>query len=164
MKEIINVFFGEKSIIISKDSNFFDLKQKIFFRDKVLIKAFTFAGTKISENSRVYNYPKFKIHIDKAEYIEFSKGKFRCKRCRKYVKTNKIICNHTSKCRTFYNFKLKQSIAEEISDGYNEEENVSKEDEIDEEEIDKKVSSKINEIFERHKRSMIQKLNDLLYK
>ena len=37
---MIKVFYGEKTIIIPKDSNFLDLKQKIFFKDKKLVKFF----------------------------------------------------------------------------------------------------------------------------
>jgi len=49
-KDIINVFYGEKSINIPKDSDFFELKQKIFYRDLQLVKFFKFGGTKIREN------------------------------------------------------------------------------------------------------------------
>ena len=65
MKEIINVFYGEKSIFISKDSNFLWFKLNFFFTYKVLIKALHLI---------------FNLSIDKAEYIELEKGKFRFKR------------------------------------------------------------------------------------
>jgi len=45
-EDIINVFYEEKSIKISKDSNFRELKEKIFFRDKSLIKFFLYPGKK----------------------------------------------------------------------------------------------------------------------
>ena len=106
-EEIINVFYGKSSIKIPKNSNFFELKQKFFYRDLKLVKFFSFNGKKIAENLRVYNYPEFLISMDKGNYIEFTKGKYRCKKCRKYVKTSKMICNHASKCRIFYNLKKK---------------------------------------------------------
>ena len=45
-EEIINVFYGERSIKIPKNSNFFELKQKIFYRDLKLVKYFSFKGKK----------------------------------------------------------------------------------------------------------------------
>ena len=62
-----------------------DLKQKILFKDKKLIRYFSFEGKKIEDNLRVSNYPNFSITIDKTVFKEFTKGKFRCKKCRKYI-------------------------------------------------------------------------------
>ena len=45
-EEIINVIFEEKSIKITKNSNFMELKQKIFYRDNELIKYFLFEEKK----------------------------------------------------------------------------------------------------------------------
>ena len=73
-EEVINVFYGEHSIKIPKNSNFFELKQKIFYRDLKLVKFFSFNGKKIVENLRVYNYPEFLIAMDKGKYTEFTKG------------------------------------------------------------------------------------------
>ena len=39
-EEILNVFYVKRSIKISKSSNFFELKQKIFYRDLKLVKFF----------------------------------------------------------------------------------------------------------------------------
>ena len=55
-EEILNVFYGEKCITIQKNSNFQDLKQRIFLRDKKLVKFFSFAGKKIDENLTVSNF------------------------------------------------------------------------------------------------------------
>jgi len=163
-EEIINVFYGELSIKIPKNSNFFELKQKIFYRDLKLVKFFSFNGKKIAENLRVYNYPEFLIAMDKGKYIEFTKGKYRCKKCRKYVKISKMICNHLSKCRIFHNFKKKEPMTEQITAGYKEEvEEEENEEEIDEEEIDKEVNDKINSIFEKHKKYMLKRINEILY-
>ena len=115
---MIKAFYGEKIIRIPKDSNFLDLKQKIFFKDKKLIKCFSFGGEKLDENMRVYIFPEFMISMDQSEYEEFSKGKFLCKRCRKYAKVSKMICNHFSKCRIFFNFKLKKTLTNEMFEGY----------------------------------------------
>ncbi len=38
----INVFYGERSIKIPKNSNFFELKQKIFYRALKFVKYFSF--------------------------------------------------------------------------------------------------------------------------
>ena len=73
---MIKAFYGEKIIRIPKDSNFLDLKQKIFFKDKKLIKCFSFGGEKLDENMRVYIFPEFMISMDQSEYEEFSKENF----------------------------------------------------------------------------------------
>ena len=36
----------------------------------------------------------------------------------KYIKISKKSCNHSSKYRIFYNFKLKQPLTNKISSGY----------------------------------------------
>ena len=145
-----------------KDSNFIQLKKEIFYRDKKLIKFFSFKGEKICENLRIYNYPEFMITMDQVEYQEFAKGKFRCKKCRKYVKLSKLIFRHSSKCRIFYNFKLKQSLTQQIHGGYEEEKEEGEED-FDEEQIYKEVDAKFNEITERRRRNMLKRINDLLF-
>ena len=63
-EEILNVIFEEKSIKITKNSNFMELKQKIFYRDNELIKYFLFEEKKIDENLRVANFPKFTMVMD----------------------------------------------------------------------------------------------------
>ena len=160
---MIKVLYGEKTITIPKDSNFLDLKRKIFFEDKKLIKFFYLGGKKIDENLRVFNYPEFSISMEQGEFKEFTKGKFRCQRCRKYLKVSKMICNHSSKCRIFYNFKLKLPMTKEILGGYKEENDGSEEEEINEAEIDREFKTRINDIFEKHKRTISKKINDLLY-
>ena len=65
-EELINVFYDDNSIKIPKESSFMDLKQKILFRDKKLIRYFSFEGKKIEDNLRVSNYPNFSITIDKS--------------------------------------------------------------------------------------------------
>ena len=167
--ELINVFYEDKSIEIPKESSFMDLKQKILFKDKKLVRYFSFEGKKIEDNLRVCDYPNFTITIDQNDYKEFTKGKFRCKKCRKYVKMSKMTCKHSSKCRFFYNFKLKQPLTKKISSGYKEENDINEseqnyEEVIDEDEIEKEVNSQINRIFERHRRNMLQRINDLLFK
>ena len=89
--------------------------------------------------------------MDQSEYEEFTKGKFRCKRCRKYLKVSKMICNHFSKCRIFFNFNLKKPLTNDILGGYKEENDESEEEEIDPEEINREVNAQINEIFENIK-------------
>ena len=160
---MIKVFYGEKTITIPKDSNFPDLKQKIFFKDKKLIKFFSYGGKKLDENLRVFNFPDFLISMDQSEYEQFSKGKFRCKRCRKYVKVSKMICNHFIKCRIFFNFKLKKPLTNDMFGGYKDGNDASEEEEIDSKEINREVEAKINQVFEKHKRLMRKKINDLLY-
>ena len=55
-------------------------------------------------------------------------------------------------------------MTEEITTGYKEEvEEEENEDEINEEEIDKEVNYKINSIFEKHKKCMLKKINEILY-
>ena len=76
---------------------------------------------------------------------------------------------HSSKCRFFYNFKLKQPLTKKISSGYKEENDINEseqnyEEVIDEDEIEKEVNSQINRIFERPRRNMLQRINDLLFK
>ena len=164
-EELINVFYDNNSIKIPKESSFMDLKQKILFRDKKLIRYFSFEGKKIEDNLRVSNYPNFSITIDKSVFKEFTKGKFRCKKCRKYIKLSKMTCKHSSKCRFFYNFKLKQPLTKQISGGYKEENDEQNDEEvINEDEIEKEVNSLFDRIFERHRKNMLQRINDLLSK
>ena len=163
--ELINVFYEDKSIEIPKESSFMDLKQKILFKDKKLVRYFSFEGKKIEDNLRVYNYPNFTIAIDQGEFKEFTKGKFRCKKCRKYVKISKMTCKHSSKCRFFYNFKLNEPLTKKIAGGYKEENDVYESEEvIDEDAIEREVDAQINKIFERYKKNMLQRVNDLLFK
>ena len=54
-------------------------------------------------------------------------------------------------------------MTKKIEGRYEETNNDIEEEEINEEEIDKAVNSKIDEIFNRHKRNMLQKINELLY-
>ena len=151
-----------KAISMPKDSNFIQLKKEIFFWDKKLIKFFSFKGEKICENLRIYNYPEFMSTMDQVEYQEFTKGKFRCKKCRKYVRLSKLICRHSNKCRIFYNFKLKKFLTQQIHGGYEEEKEEGEED-FDEEQIYKEVDAKFNEITERRRRNMLKRINDLLF-
>ena len=48
------------------------------------------------------------------------KGKYRCKKCRKYVKISKMICNNPSKYRIFYNYQKKEPMTEQLITGYKE--------------------------------------------
>ena len=89
------------------------------------MRYFSFEGKKIEDNLRVCDYPNFTITIDQNDYKEFTKGKFWCKKCRKYVKMSKMTCKHSSKCRFFYNFKLKQPLTKKISSGYKEENDIN---------------------------------------
>ena len=80
-----------------------------------------------------------------------------------------MTCKHSSKCRFFYNFKLKQPLTKQISSGYKEgndiyESEQNYEEVIDEDEIEKEVNAQINRIFERHRKNMLQRINDLLFK
>ena len=168
-EELINVFYEGNSIEITKESSFMDLKQKILFKDKKLVRYFSFEGKKIEDNLRVYNYPNFTIATDQGEFKEFTKGKFRCKKCRKYVKISKMTCKHSSKYRFFYNFKLNEPLTKKIAGGYKEENDVYESDRdneevIDEDAIEREVDAQINKIFERHKRNIFQRINDLLFK
>lgn len=99
--ELINVFYEDKSIEIPKESSFMDLKQKILFKDKKLVRYFSFEGKKIEDNLRVCDYPNFTITIDQNDYKEFTKGKFRCKKCRKYVKMSKMTSSTQASVDSF---------------------------------------------------------------
>ena len=60
-------------------------------------------------------------------------------------------------------------MTKKISSGYKEENDINEseqnyEEVIDEDEIEKEVNSQINRIFERHRRNMLQRTNDLLFK
>ena len=54
-------------------------------------------------------------------------------------------------------------MTKEILGGYKEENEGSEEEEINEADIDREVKAQINDIFEKHKRIMRKKINDLLY-
>ena len=74
-------------------------------------------------------------------------------------------CKYSNKCRFFYNFKLNEPLTKKIAGGYKEENDVYESDEvIDEDAIEREVDAQINKIFERHKRNMLQRINDLLFK
>ena len=165
MDENIEIFYGKNKIKISKDLNFKDLKFKILTKEKRLIKFFSFENKKINENLFVSDFPKFKICIDKSQFSEFKKGQFRCKRCRKYLKLNNLICNHSSICRTFYNFKKKEPINEIIDGGYFDEEKEEKESNASEN-ANFDYKEEIDKLFEKHKKNkekkMLEKINEIL--
>ena len=75
-----------------------------------------------------------------------------------------MICNHASKCRIFYNLKKKESMIEQLTAGYKEEiEEEESEEEINKEAINKEVDDKINAFFERQKKNMLKRINEILY-
>ena len=55
-------------------------------------------------------------------------------------------------------------MTEQLISGYKEEvEEEENEEEISDEEIDKEVNDKINSIFEKHKKNMLKRINEILY-
>ena len=55
-------------------------------------------------------------------------------------------------------------MTEQLTSGYIEEvEEEDNDEEIDEEEIDNEVNDKINAIFEKHKKYMLKRINEILY-
>ena len=66
------------------------------------------------------NFPIFIVCLDKNIFCEFKNGQYRCKRCRKYLKLNYLTCIHSNTCRTFYNFKKKETTYEFLDGGYKE--------------------------------------------
>lgn len=182
--EEIKIFYGKSKIKIPKDSNFLMLKEKILKKDKRLVKYFTYENEKINDNLLIINYPIFNVVIDKNDFCEFKKGQFRCKKCRKYLKISNFTCQHYNFCRTYYNFKKKESIYEILEGGYEDEES-QKRDFLDEEEESQKggffntndeishssyknvddyesINKILNKYDERNKKLKINKINKIL--
>lgn len=101
------------------------------------------------------NYPSFSIVFDRNEYSEFKRGQFRCKRCRKYLRLSKMTCKHDNKCKTFYILKKKETLTFTLNAAYQDEESFDFSDEID---------KKIETILEKRRKSMLERINDLLFK
>ena len=79
------------------------------------------------------------------EYPMSKSGRYRCKFCHQYLKTNKLVCRHTNKCKSQYSFKIKTyNLYENAEESFvDKEDNEKKSD--DDEEIDK-IMSKVVEI------------------
>ena len=85
------VYFGEKSIPYSGKITFFELKRLILIAKNRLVLYFKSNDTIIIESFLVRNYPNFSYEMDPNSFKEFTKGKFRCIICRKYVKLEKLL-------------------------------------------------------------------------
>ena len=149
--ETLSIFYGDKTIKVPKNSNFNTLKKIILEKDGKLVKYFSYANQKINESLLVYDYPSFILTIDQNEFKEYKKGKYRCKRCRKYLKISKWTCSHTNKCRAFYVLANNLKDTFTLEGGYEED----KDDEI----IDKIINRQI----ENNRKSMLNKINALLF-
>ena len=167
MEDFINVFYGEKIIVVPGDINFKNLRLKILQKDKRLIKYFSFKSEIINENLSVKNFPTFELIMDRNIFQEYKAGQYRCLKCRKYLKLSKLTCHHSNICRTYYYFKKCQSNNEIIKGGYyekNDEQDIF----LDEDENADDISEQIEKILEKHeknyKKKMMDKINEILFK
>lgn len=139
MEDFITVFYGKNKITVPSDISFIDLRKEILKKNHRLIKCFFFKEKIINENLSVKNFPTFTTSMDKNIFNEYKIGQFRCKKCRRYLRLSKMTCIHSNTCRTYFNFKKKESAYEILEGGYyepNAEENNS-------------INEEINEIIER---------------
>ena len=86
------VFFGEKSIPCSDKTTFFELKKLILSVENKLVLYFKYNEVIINDSFLVRNYSSFSYIMDPNKFKEFTKGKFHCINCRKYVKLQKMKC------------------------------------------------------------------------
>ena len=159
MEENIGVFYGKNKIIISRDSNFKDLRLNVLRNEKRLIQYFTFKNEQINEALLIRDFPIFKVVMDKNIFCEYKKGQYRCKRCRKYLKLNKLTCQHSNTCRTFYNFKKGEPINEILEGGYFE-----IEDEGNYSDYSDEIDNIINKPINNRNQRMMNKINEILAK
>ena len=145
----LEIFIGEEKVVLPKKTNFYELKYIILNRQKKFVKYFTYNNIKIEKKLLVLDYPTFATIIDRNNFIEYRKGQYRCKRCRKYVNLSLWKCAHTSGCRAYYLLKLKITPTIELVSGYNEEENMIKE-------IEQEVDELINKKTETRRQSMLK--------
>jgi len=100
----MEVYFGDKTLNLSRYSNFIELKKQILKEYGRLVKYFLFKEKKINEYWKVKDFPQFLIVMDPNNYKEYKKGNYRCSSCFKYLKYSNWVCRHTPKCRAKYLF------------------------------------------------------------
>ena len=156
MEDFITVFYGNNEITVQNDITFIDLRKEILKKKHRLVKYYFFKGEKINENLSIKNFPTFELSMDKNIFCEFKIGQYRCKRCRRYLRLSKLTCIHSNACRTYFNFKKKESIYEILEGGYyepNDEESNS---------IQKEIDEKIKRKEKAEKKKMIERINEIL--
>lgn len=145
------VYFGEKKIPCPENITFYELKRLILKLEKRLVLLFTYNNEIINESYLVREYTNFIYEMDPNIFIEFSKGKFRCRLCRKYVKKIKLKCPHTQRCKALYKFK-KIEFIKCIEGKYEEDMDLS---------IDR-ILKKLDKKIEEEKMRKIKEINDIL--
>ena len=150
----MEIYIGDIKIQAKYDIIFKELKVLALKTQKIFVKYFSFNGDKINELLRVSDYPLFELNIDPNPFKEYKKGKFRCGKCRKYLRMSNWTCSHTPRCKAKYLFN--KEYTKQISGRY--EFNF-------EEEIEEKISKKFDYIKrnnEKKKADMLNKINELL--
>jgi len=159
--EII-VFYGDDTINIPKNSTFYDLKMKVLNQKKIFIKYFEYNKEKISDTLLCSNYPSFLTILDNNEFVEYRKGQYRCKKCRKYLNISDWKCRHTHACRAYHLLHKKDKTCTILNSGYTE--TMDNEDNKDYNGMfDEEIKEKIDGIFERKRISMLNKINEILF-
>ena len=144
----IMVHLDDKTIQLSKKSNFMDLKKILLTKYGLLVKKFVFGEKNINIYWMVKDFPFFTLMVDPNHFQEYKKGQYRCSSCFKYLKYSNWVCAHTTKCRAKSLF-AGESLTK-IQAKY--------EEKSDEESI----NQILNNIFERRKQKMRNKINELL--
>ena len=83
------IYFGEQNIQCSDDIIFYELKHLILKSQGKLVRQFKYDNKKVNERLLVRNFTSFLYEVDPNIFFEFTKGKYRCKSCRKYLKMEK---------------------------------------------------------------------------
>ena len=173
----ILVFFGKSTIDVQNNLTFHELKIKILHEQKKFIKYFTYKNEKINENLFFNNYPKFQTILDNNDFVEYRKGQFRCKKCRKYINITLWKCNHKNTCRAYHLLSKRDKTTLILESGYqeidnsknieaNKESDDSKNVEEEEEQeynFDDEIDKILDKKLENYRIKMLNKINSLLY-
>ena len=159
----INVFYGETYIKLSRNSTFYDLKKKILFEHKKLVKYFFYQKSKINESLLCLNYPTFRTIIDNNDFVEYRSGQFRCKKCRKYLNLTSWNCKHSNSCRAYHLLYKKDKNTLDLLSGYKEIPEDEENKDINYESMDEEINKTINAVLERERIRKLNLINSLLY-
>ena len=159
----IVIFYGDNTITIPKNFTFHDLKMKVLNQDKKFIKYFEYNNEKISDILLCSNYPSFITVIANSDFVEYRKGQYRCKKCRKYLNISEWKCKHSNACRAYHLLNKKDNTSISLKSGYKE----IIDDDEDKDYItgmfDEEIKEKIDGIFEKNRIRMLNRINELLY-
>ena len=161
----MNVKFKEQIIKLKEDSTFETFRREILKEQNLFIKKFYYDDKPINERLLIKNYDKFTCEMDPNEFNEYNPGKFRCKNCRKCLKSCGWKCGHTETCKAQYKFKIKtynKFENAEVEYLENEEEDEKDDEKKDEKKDDEIIDKVMNKTLERKRKRNEKQRNQYL--